>query len=268
VGDAECVSFLQWALPRLHLRWAGFRKVRRQVCKRIGRRILELKLSGVDTYRAYLETHADEWAVLDALCRITISRFHRDRGVFERLEKEILPDLASRAKTVRCWSIGCASGEEPYTLAILWRLRVQPLHPRVQLRLLATDVDAHLLERARMACYGEGSLHEVPGDLRLRAFTRSHDAYCLREEYRQGVELQLADVRTTMPDERFHLVLCRNIVLTYFEESLQREVLARIEQRILPGGFFVVGRHESLPDGTHLSPWKPGSSIFVRSMGS
>ena len=67
--DEECVSFLQWALPRLRRYWPGFRKVRRQVCKRIDRRICELDLGGVAAYRLYLECHPEEWPELDTRCR-------------------------------------------------------------------------------------------------------------------------------------------------------------------------------------------------------
>lgn len=83
--DAQWVSFLQWALPRLGLRWPGFRKVRRQVIKRIARRIEALQLGDLDSYRRYLETHEQEWLRLDDFCRITISRVYRDRRVFDSL---------------------------------------------------------------------------------------------------------------------------------------------------------------------------------------
>jgi chemotaxis protein methyltransferase CheR len=97
--DRECVEFLQWALPRLGLRWPGFRKVRGQVHKRIARRMSELSLTRLSEYRDYLETHSNEWELLDGLSRISISRFYRDRDVFNRLRDEILPDLA---RTARC----------------------------------------------------------------------------------------------------------------------------------------------------------------------
>jgi chemotaxis protein methyltransferase CheR len=87
MNDREGVEFLQWCLPRLKLRWPGFRKVRRQVYKRIDRRVKELGMPSVGAYRAYLEDHSDEWAVLDALCRIFISRFYRDKAVFECLDR-------------------------------------------------------------------------------------------------------------------------------------------------------------------------------------
>jgi len=84
--DLECILFLQWALPRLRLRWARFRKVRRQVCKRISSRMRELELPDTAAYRSFLEAHPAEWPLLDSLCRVTISRFCRDCAVFLFLE--------------------------------------------------------------------------------------------------------------------------------------------------------------------------------------
>jgi chemotaxis protein methyltransferase CheR len=137
---------LQWALPRLHLRWRGFRKVRRQVYKRISPRLQELGLADLGGYRAYLENHPGEWRMLDGLCRIGISRFYRDRSVFEHLEHEVFHELArllvARGEDeMHCWSAGCAAGEEPYTLAIIWKERFAIKFPELRLRIVATDVD-------------------------------------------------------------------------------------------------------------------------------
>ena len=83
--DTEFVAFLQWALPQLGLRWPGFRNVRRQVRRRVARRLVELGIPDLNAYRRHLHAHAEEWRHLDGLCRISISRFHRDRAVFEAL---------------------------------------------------------------------------------------------------------------------------------------------------------------------------------------
>src|SRR4030065_552194 len=95
--DTECVALLQWALPRLQRPWAGFRKVRKQVCQRVERRRRTLALPDIAAYRAYLETHADEWQALDDLCAITISCFYRDTAMGEALTTEGLPELRRRA---------------------------------------------------------------------------------------------------------------------------------------------------------------------------
>ena len=81
--EEDCAAFLQWALPRLRLRWAGFSRVRRQVCRRIHRRLSEIRLESLDQYRIRLEVDPHEWLVLDSLCHITISRFYRDKRIFE-----------------------------------------------------------------------------------------------------------------------------------------------------------------------------------------
>ncbi|MHC4932157.1 MAG: CheR family methyltransferase, partial [Planctomycetota bacterium] len=176
--DQECVRFLQWALPQLRFRWRGFRKVRGQVWKRIRLRLRELDLVDADAYRGHLHAYPDEWRHLEALCRVTISRFYRDRRVFERLGSAVLPGLAARE--LRCWSAGCASGEEPYSVAILWRIGLASKAP---LRLLATDSDPHLLERATAAVYRRSSLRELPEAWIARAFTEDHGRFQLREEF-------------------------------------------------------------------------------------
>jgi chemotaxis methyl-accepting protein methylase len=96
-ADRRCVEFLQWALPRLGLRWAGFRKVRRQVCRRLRSRLEQLELTDLDAYRVHLDAHPEEWSVLDSLTPITITRFYRDAEVFAALEHEVLPVLAADA---------------------------------------------------------------------------------------------------------------------------------------------------------------------------
>jgi chemotaxis protein methyltransferase CheR len=248
--DAECVDFLQWALPRLGLRWRGFRKVRRQVCRRVSRRIAELGLGGADAYRAYLKREEEEWDVLAGLCRVTISRFWRDRAVFEALRDEVLPKLGPN---VSAWSAGCASGEEPYSLVLA------AAEARVGIDVIATDVDPVLLERARTACYPESSLRDLPADLRARAFKER----CLRSEYREAVEFRRHDVRDGVPDGPFDLALCRNLVFTYFADELHRDVGAHLAQSLRAGGALVVGAHETLPEGLNrLEPWPAARGVY------
>ncbi len=250
---SECVELLQWALPRLRFRWPGFRKVRRQVRKRIERRLDGLGLAGAEAYRDYLQSHPEEWQVLDTCCRITISRFYRDRGVFDFLGRAILPGLAQAAvhegsSEVRCWSAGCASGEEPYTLAILAAQGSFAECPGVRLRVLATDLDERVLARARRGRYPPSSLKDVPADWLAGPLVQTGDEYEVDAEVRGQVEFRKQDLRRRMPDGPFDLVLCRHLVFTYFDEPLQRDVLARIVERIRPGGVLVTGKQERLPE--------------------
>jgi chemotaxis protein methyltransferase CheR len=269
--DAECVEFLRWALPRLELHWPGFRRVRRQVCKRIGARTQALGLTGVTGYRAYLETHADEWPVLDSFCRITISRFCRDRQLFAALGTRMLSQLVARAvgasaSPLKLWSAGCASGEEAYTLVMLFEFQVRPSLPQLAVNILATDADPALLARAARGCYSLSSLKELPADWQARAFTHEDDLLCVRDEYRRSVAFLEQDIRTTMPDGPFHMILCRNLAFTYFAPPLQRKIAQRLVARLHPGGALVVGAHEHLPaDTPDMDHWPGAPGVYQRS---
>jgi chemotaxis protein methyltransferase CheR len=255
VTDAECVDFLQWALPRLGLRWQGFRKVRRQVCRRVSARIADLGLDEADAYRCYLERNMQEWDALAGLCRVTISRFWRDRATFEALRDLVLPALGP---AVFAWSAGCASGEEPYSLVLA------AAEAGVEIHVVATDVDPVLLERARRACYPDSSLRDLPANLRARAFEDG----CLRPEYREPVDFIRSDVRDEAPGGPFDLTLCRNLVFTYYADEVQREVGRHLARSLRAEGALVVGAHEAMPgalDGFAPWPGAPGAYRYAPS---
>ncbi len=246
---------MQHFLPQLRFRWTGFRKVHKQVCKRLGRRITGLGLPGFNAYENYLGDHPEEWRILESILRITISRFYRDRGVFDILCSRILPSLAKNilmtgGNELRCWSAGCCSGEEPYTLQILWKLRVIPeLHQDLPLRIIATDIDPNVLERARDGHYSESSLRDLPEELVRQAFTRSGSDCAIKKPFTENIEFMEQDIREQSPEGSFHVIFCRNLVFTYFEEALQREILDRILGKLNRGGILVIGIHESVPKG-------------------
>jgi chemotaxis protein methyltransferase CheR len=268
-----CVEFLQWALPRLGLSAAGFRRVHRQVCHRIAGRLQALRLPHCGAYRTYLETHPAEWSTLDTFCRIPISRLCRERAVFERLSSDIIPVLAAAvaaqgADELRCWSAGCASGEEPYSLAILWELNLAHRFPGLSLRVVATDVDERLLERARVGTYRRSSLREVPETWLQAAFDRAGQLYTVKPAFRLPVEFHLQDVRELLPTGTFDLILCRYLAFTYFDEPLQRRTLERLLSVLRPGGALVIGLKERLPAGAAgVEPWEPDLRIFRRVRG-
>ena len=125
---------------------------------------------------------------------------------------------------LRAWSAGCASGEEPYTLAILAAERLTG----VQLDILATDVDAKVLRRAEDAAYGWGSVKELPEAWRARGFVRREGLYVLQPKYRQPVTLRRHDVREPPPEGPFDVVLCRNVAFTYHAREGRLMVLAHL----------------------------------------
>lgn len=268
--DAQGVQFLQWCLPRLRLVWPGYRKVRRQVYKRIQRRLQALGLPSLTDYQTYLETHPAEWLVLDSCCWISISRFYRDKHVFQFLEHEVLPALARSIlvrdeRVLRCWSLGCASGEEPYSLSLLWTLTLQAEFPTLRLAILATDIDDQAIARAQRGCYPPSSLRDLPEIWREQEFDYTADGAWIKPEYREPVKFLVQDIRHAAPEDTFHLILCRYLVFTYFDGALQSEMLRRLVERLHPGGALAIGGGETLPEGEFgLIPWSKKEGIYRR----
>jgi chemotaxis protein methyltransferase CheR len=260
VSDADCVAFLQWALPQLGLRWAGFRRNKRQVCRRIEHRRAELGLADLASYRRYLADHGDEWTTLAGLCRVTISRFARDRDVWTALVADVLPRLARDATgaTVHAWSAGCGAGEEPYTLAIAWLIAIAPRWPAVAIDILATDIDDVQLARAATARFPTTTLRELPVDWQRAAFEPIDGDVRIRDHVRAPVRFEHRDLRSPPPAGPFDLVLCRNLAFSYFDEPLQRSVAAQLREVMRTGAALVVGLDEHLPDGvTGFAPLSP-----------
>jgi chemotaxis protein methyltransferase CheR len=220
----------------------------------------------------------EEWKALDCCCRVTISRFFRDREVFRVLQEDVLPDLAEKASTegrtaLLGWSAGCGSGEEAYTLSLLWRLpreegcgdSLSERFPGLTLRVTASDADPLLLERAANAMYPPGTLKELPGEWVLAAFQELEGRFRLRPEFRENVHFREMDIREANPDGTFDLILCRNLAFTYFEENLQIEVMERLLGCLRAAGFLVLGGHEKMPEGSWpLAQIKEGLPVFRR----
>lgn len=268
--DVEGVQFLQWCLPRLHLCWPGYRKVRRQVYKRIQRRLHFLGLQSAADYQIYLETHPEEWMVLDSSCWIPITRFCRDQSLFLFLEQEVMPHLAQHVRengdgTLRCWSLGCAAGGEPYSLSLLWKLKLQARFPTVRLIILATDVDDQAIARAQRGWYSPSSIRDLPESWRTQGFDHTAEGSCIKPEFRESVTFLAQDIRQATPEETFHLILCRNVAFTYFDAALQDNTLGHLVGQMRIGGVLVIGNGETLPDGDFgLAPWPGIRGIYRR----
>jgi len=235
----------------------------------------ELELPGLAAYEQYLENRPDEWIVFDTMCRITITRFYRDRKVWDTLRATILTSLARSAvdngdNEVRCWSAGCGSGEEPFTLQMAWQLNIQPrMSTRIPLRIVATDSNRSLFDRAGKGAYAGGSLRHLPPEWIGVAFDPTGNDFTIQKSITENVEFLEQDIRQKMPDGMFRLVLCRNLVFTYFGKTLQNELTDQIAQRLHGEGFLIIGVHESLPAGTKgFLPVEGARGIYQRKEGS
>jgi chemotaxis protein methyltransferase CheR len=242
--------------------------------KCLRRRIaVRMRASGAHSYADYealLDRDPEEYARLKDTITINVTRFYRNLETWELIRKTVLPQICGDDREhIRAWSAGCASGEEPYTLAMLiadhfeTRGRARRLE---QVTVDATDIDRQCLERARAARYRPESLSEVPGGLMARYFEQIAGEYQVIERVRRRVVVHAADLCAEPPPGRnYDLILCRNVII-YFERKMQDRIFATFAEALAPGGFLILGKVESLsgPARDQLTLLDPRERIYRR----
>jgi len=217
--------------------------------KCVKRRInIRVRATQSPTTEAYSQLLTREPAERDHLLRVLtihVSHFFRNPSTFEKLAREILPQLLEERHRVRIWSVGCAGGEEPYSLALILRERFAAALAAGQVSIRATDVDAATLEAARDAHYRPDRLAEVAPELLARWFTPELERFRLSREIRELVSFGQADLNDPQASEECDLILCRN-VLIYFERGKQEEILNGFADTLKSGGTLVLGKSETL----------------------
>jgi chemotaxis methyl-accepting protein methylase len=241
-------EFLKEIAPLFGLHWRPFQ--RRGVKRKIERRIVEVGFSNFEEYLLKVQKDPKEQSHLSKILTVTISRFFRDREVFDLLENSIIPTIIKNKKEkdgFNLWSIGCASGEEPYSVLLLWKEKFEKNFPQIHLSILATDINEKLLERAKEGKYKKSSLKEIPEEVLRRSFKIGNGFYILDQSLREGVEFRRHDIIHEEPFLGMDIVFCRNLSFTYFSRESQMNVLKKIFSSLNEEGYLIIGKDESLP---------------------
>jgi two-component system CheB/CheR fusion protein len=218
-------------------------------------------------YREYLEQHPDEFRELFNTILINVTGFFRDKETWDLLATEVIPkvlEAKSPDSSIRCWSAGCASGEEPYTMAMLFADAVGEDEFPDRVRIYATDVDEDALGQARDAAYSSKELGDVPPELRERYFQPAATGFAFRPDLWRSVIFGRNDLLKDPPISRVDLLVSRN-TLMYFGPDAQERVLANFYFGLNRDGFLVVGKAEALQAGRRLfSPYHLKRRVFVK----
>jgi len=221
-------------------------------------------------YCNLLRQTPQELDLLQKALTIHVSQFFRNPSMFDKLRQDVLPELfrsclASGAGQLRFWCLGCAGGEEPFTLAILLREYFSKDLRKVRTIIHATDIDADTLRDAQQAEYLEERLKEVPAELKERYFRQNGSRFRLVSEIREMVTFLQGDITRTAEYASSNLVSCRN-TLIYFTRPDQEKILHGVADILLPGGILVLGKSETLVGSVRqrFEPICPVERIYRR----
>lgn len=236
--------------------------------RRVAIRLRQTRCHDVAEYCNLLRQSEQELDLLQKALTIHVSQFFRNPSMFDKLRHQVLPDIFSGSSTrqageMRIWCLGCAGGEEPYSLAILLREHFNAEMRTIRVAIQGTDIDAETIRTAKRGEYLEERIKEVPTDLRERYFRKEGQRFQLISELREMVTFSQGNITSTSDYLPAQLVLCRN-TLIYFTRPDQEKILNGIADILAEGGILVLGKSETLVGDVRrrFSPVCPVERIY------
>ncbi len=240
------------------------------ICRRIERRMALHQIAKVTSYVRYLQETPHEVELLFRELLIGVTNFFRDAEAWEQLKKEVLPALISgEQQTLRAWVAGCATGEEAYSLAILFAETLEKLKPRhkVTLQIFATDLDPQAIEKAREGIFPANIVTDVSAKRLERFFVKRELGYQVSKAIREMVIFAPQNLIMEPPFTRLDLVCCRNLLI-YLNPELQKKILPLFYYSLNPRGFLFLGSAETVGNFNHLFAALAGKNRLYRKVES
>jgi two-component system, chemotaxis family, CheB/CheR fusion protein len=230
---------------------------RSTLTRRVRKRLDDLHVESFAAYLDFLQVHPEEFGVLFDTILINVTAFFRDAAAWDFLRETVIPRIVANNQDgdlIRVWCAGCASGEEAYTLAMVFAEAIGVDAFRRQVKIYATDVDEDALQAARNGSYALKDLHGVSDELREKYFETRGQRAIFHAELRRSVIFGRHDLVHDAPISRLDLLTTRN-TLMYFTAEAQKRILTRLHYALNDNGFLFLGRAEMLL--THNSLFTP-----------
>lgn len=211
---------------------------------------VRMRICQVNTYQEYrqkLKLDPGEYTKLLDTLTINVTKFYRNVETYLTVFDKVLPIILNESKNrpVQIWSAGCSSGEEPCSLAIMWREFSEARGLLKDCNIYATDIDVHILEKAKAGIYPKSSMDEIPQKLIDKYFDTRNEKYHISPQIKNMVQFGKMDLFSQYPYREIDLIFCRN-VLIYFSRQTQEDIFYKFAQALRADGFLVLGKVENM----------------------
>jgi len=221
---------------------------RSTLVRRFAHRMQSINIVSYQDYLQYLQSHSEEWMALLDTVLINVTSFFRDRDAWGYLANDIIPKIIDNKKPdepIRVWSAGCASGQEVYSLLILFAEALGIESCLQQVQCYATDVDEAAIKQARRATYSSQEVTGIPPDLLEKYFEQTEQGYVFSQQLRSQIVFGHHNLAEDAPMSKIDLLTCRN-ALIYFNPETQAQILVRFHFALKDNGFLFLGNSETL----------------------
>ncbi len=223
--------------------------------RRLNARINMTHVGNLVGYLALLKKDQEELNTLKDFLTINVTEFFRNMETFDALNRDIIPAIikskeSGSSNTIRVWSAGCSSGQEPYTLAILFLEAFEKLRKNHRLLIIATDIDKKSLENAKSGRYESNIIEGIPKHLLIKYFDKMGDEYQVKPFVQDCINFKYLDLASDDGSDvagiaAYDLIVCRNVII-YFKKELKKSLFMRFYTKLRKNGYLVIGKGESL----------------------
>lgn len=210
--------------------------------RRISARMRSVGVVDGSEYAKLLASDAAEPTLLFKSFSINVTEFYRDLFVWQLISSKVIPEIAKKRTTLKIWSAGCASGEEPYSIAILLR---EALGQKAKFSVIATDINAEAIIRAKKGQYTTQNIKNLTSDLVSKYFiSNGKDSYTVNDSIKELVTFEQGDILSYLVDKA-DVITCRN-VLIYYDKPAQELIFRKFHKSLQNDGYLVIGQDETM----------------------
>ena len=227
---------------------------RSTILRRIERRMLVTHSATLSEFARLLGDNSEEVNILTKEILIGVTNFFRDAPFFEKLKYNAIYKIVERAKEnepIRIWSAGCSTGEEAYSLAILFQEVMEELQVKRDVKIFATDVDSRAIEQAGKGIFSENIIDDVTPDRLARFFIKQNDQYLISKQIRRMIVFAPHNMFSDPPFGKLDMISCRNVMI-YFQPVLRRGLFAIFHSALKNNGFLFLGKSETASEYANL----------------
>ena len=230
----------------------------KQMKRRIDTLIAKNGITGYENYVQLLKTDSVRFEEFVNYLTINVSEFYRNPDQWEFLDQLVIPELLQKfGRNLKIWSAACSTGDEPYSLVMTLSKHI----PLSQIRIIATDIDKQVSEKAKAGLYAGKSLNDLPDAFKQKYFTKIGKSYQISDEIKKCVEFRQHNLSKDPYPSDCHLIVCRN-VLIYFTEEAKDEVFRKFSENIVKGGCLFIGSTEQILNYKDMGYYRKNSFFY------
>lgn len=232
----------------------------KQMRRRINTLIAKNKLDDYDAYIRLIKRDKDAFEQFVNFLTINVSEFYRNPEQWKFLDEVVFPELIQTfGRNLKIWSAACSTGDEPYSLVMALSRHV----PLTNIRIIATDIDKQVLDKARMGLYNEKSIAAVPEEFKKKYFTKVGNSYKIADEIKRCVEFKQHNLLKDPYPKDLNLIVCRNVVI-YFTEEAKDEIYKKFHDSLKQDGMLFIGSTEQIMNYKELDFVRKQSFFFQK----